>query len=75
MASASHPYSVRASNESRDHDHTVEADGFEAAALAYAESWSPADADEICVIVRERETGREQCFCVHIGAGEAEPCA
>jgi hypothetical protein len=74
MAST-HPYSVRASNESRDHGHTVEADDFEAAAIAYTESWSPADADEVSVIVRERETGREQCFCVHIGTNEAEPCA
>lgn len=74
MAST-HPYAVRASNESRDHGHTVEAEDFEAAAIAFAESWSPDDADDVSVIVRERETGREQCFRVHIGAGEAEPCA
>jgi hypothetical protein len=52
------------------------AKSFEEAALEFTEVWHPsADAEgEVQVIVLDRETGREQCFIVDVGAGDAAPC-
>ena len=45
---------------------------FEAAALAFAEAWTPDD--QLAVIVCEVETGHERCFRLDLEAGEAAPC-
>jgi len=70
-------YSAYAAHDAARHCHaTSEAASFEEAALDFVDRWHPAaDADgEVTVIVLDRQTGREQCFTVDIGAGAAEPC-
>lgn len=62
----------------RRHDrhsgHVVaDADDFHEAALAFAERWSDAEPD-LSVIVKDCETGEEQCFVVRLDEDEAEPC-
>lgn len=54
----------------------IAASSFEEAALGYLEAaHPPADEDgELAVIVRERDSGREQCFRVDLAGGGAEPC-
>ena len=53
-----------------------QARSFTEAALEFVEAWHPsADSDgEVTVIVIDHASGREQCLCVDIGAGRAEPC-
>lgn len=52
-----------------------DAASFHDAALAFAERQAaPADDGEISVIVKDFETGEEQCFVVHLDNGEADPC-
>jgi hypothetical protein len=51
------------------------ADSFHEAAIAFAERAAAAEADgALSVIVKDCETGEEQCFVVHLDEGEAEPC-
>ena len=52
------------------------AEGFEDAALSYLEtSHPPADAEgEVVLIVRDGDTGREQCFRLDLETGRSEPC-
>ena len=52
-----------------------DADTFHDAAIAFAERQVHVDEDgAVSVIVKDCETGEEQCFVVHLDAGEAEPC-
>ncbi len=69
-------YRVHALHDARSHAHEVRGPSFEAAALAFVEDWHPAPDDEgdIALIVRDQQTGREQCFRIDVGTGEAAPC-
>lgn len=48
----------------------------EAAAVAFFEGWAPADEDDedIAVIVREIDSGREHCFRIDTETGRTKPC-
>jgi hypothetical protein len=70
-------FTAYAAHDSARHCHAAPgATSYEEAALEFVEAWHPAaDADgEVTVIVLDHATGREQCFTVDVGAGEAEPC-
>jgi len=63
------------------HDHRAggcmihDAESFHDAAIAYAERAAPADPEDVlAVIVRDCESGEEQCFVVHLDDGQATPC-
>lgn len=61
----------------RSHGHSVQAGSFEAAAVAYVETWAPPlDGDnDIRVFVQDPLDGVEHCFTLDLGAGgEPEPC-
>lgn len=51
-----------------------DAESFHDAAIAYAERHPATAVGELSVIVKDCETGEEQCFVVHLDEGEAEPC-
>jgi hypothetical protein len=70
-------FAAYAADDGARHCHAAPAArSFEEAALEFVEAWHPAaDADgEVTVIVVDAQSGREQCFCVDIGASEAAPC-
>ena len=70
-------FAAYAADEGPRHCHAApEASNFEEAALEFTELWHPAAGEdgEVTVIVLDRSTGREQCFTVDLGAGEAAPC-
>jgi len=70
-------FTAYAAHDGARHCHAAPgARSFEEAALEFVEAWHPAaDAEgEVRVIVLDAETGREQCFTVDVGHGEAEPC-
>lgn len=75
MPTTDRAYCVHALHDAR-HAHEVKGDSFEAAALAFVEDWHPAADDEgdVSLIVRDQETGREQCFHIDIDTGAAAPC-
>ena len=54
----------------------VEESSFEAAAVAYVEDFHPpVDGDnEVSVIVRDLNDGREHCFRIDMDSGEAASC-
>lgn len=71
-----HRYFAYAEGVGRAHGHVIEAPSFEAAAVGYTEIYAPpvyAD-DEIRVFVAELDGGREHCFVIDLGDGQAEPC-
>jgi hypothetical protein len=70
------PYTVRAPHLHGHHARTLEEPTPEAAAVAYAEDFAhgPDDEDVLTLIVRDVETGREQCFRVDTETGETAPC-
>ena len=76
MPSTLRRFAVHAAHESRDHGHHVEGDSFEEAAVAFVETWHPgADAEgDVSVIVREDESGHEQCFRIDVETGATNPC-
>ena len=59
------------------HARILQEASFEAAAVAYAEDLltPPEEGDEVSLIVRELETGREHCFRVDLATGGTEACA
>ncbi|HEY9219070.1 MAG TPA: DUF5961 family protein [Phenylobacterium sp.] len=63
-------------NDGRSHGHSVEAQSFAEAAMAFAEVWHPEpdDAGEVTVIVLDQESGEQQCYVVDLAHGEVEPC-
>lgn len=68
------PFTVRAHHG--HHARPIDEPSPEAAALAYLEAFAH-DADEdqtVAVIVRDDDTGREQCFRVDLSTGETAPC-
>lgn len=66
-------YYVHVSGEARHTCEPVHAEGFEAAAVLYAESQADA-AGELRLIVVDAATNEQQCFTLDLDAGEAEPC-
>jgi hypothetical protein len=71
------PFTVRARHLHGHHDgRSVDEPSPEAAALAYLEDFAhDADDDQaVSVIVRDDDTGREQCFRVDLETGETAPC-
>ncbi|ADG12042.1 hypothetical protein B7G68_18520 [Caulobacter segnis] len=70
------PYTVRARHLHGGHARRVDEPTAEAAAVAYLEDFGhDADQDEaVSLIVRDQDTGREQCFRVDLATGETEPC-
>jgi hypothetical protein len=72
---AARNFYVHDRNAGRQTGHLVrEAEDFHEAAVAFAEDWATEEAGDLSVIVKDCETGEEQCFVVHLGEGEAEPC-
>ncbi|MNU25339.1 hypothetical protein D3C71_136800 [compost metagenome] len=76
IEAAQHRYFAYAEGVGRAHGHVIEAPSFEAAAVGYTEIYAPpVDADdEIRVFVAELDGGREHCFVIDLGDGQAEPC-
>ncbi len=71
-----HRYFAYADGVGRAHGHVIEATSYEAAAVGYAEAYSPpVDGDnEIRIFVTSLDEGEEHCFTVDLGDGGAEPC-
>ena len=61
-------------DDGRHSGHVVDGEDFHDAALLFAEQWAAADPAEVSVIVKDCESGEEQCFVVHLDEGDAEPC-
>ena len=70
-----HIFRVHARHVAAHHARTLQAPTFEAAAVAYVEDLHelPGDAEEINVIVREVESGREHSFRVYLENGNILP--
>lgn len=72
------PFIVRARHLHGHHARALDEPSPEAAALAYLEDFAhdpdPGEDDAVAVIVRDQETGREQCFRVDLSTGETAPC-
>ena len=67
-------FTVRARHLHGHHARSVDEANPEAAAVAYLEDFAH-DADEdVSVIVRDDDTGREQCFRVDLETGQTEAC-
>lgn len=70
------PYFAFAETD-RAHGHTLEAAGFEAAAVEFAERYTPAgdnEDDGVRIFVRRLDDGVEHCFVIHLGQGDPERC-
>lgn len=50
------------------------AEDFHDAALLFAERWAAAEPSEVAVVVKDCDSGEEQCFVVHLDDGDVEPC-
>lgn len=76
MPSSLRQFAVHAAHENRDQGHHVEGESFEAAAVAFVDAWHPTvDAEgDVAVIVREADSGHEQCFRIDVETGETRPC-
>jgi hypothetical protein len=70
------PFTVRARHLHGHHARSLDESSPEAAAVAYLEDFGhDPDADEtVAVIVRDDDTGREQCFRVDLATGETAAC-
>jgi Family of unknown function (DUF5961) len=70
------PYTVRARHLHGGHARPVDEPTAEAAAVAYLEDFGhdPVDDEAISLIVRDQDTGHEQCFRVDLSTGRTEPC-
>jgi hypothetical protein len=62
--------------ESRGEGHMVpDAATPHEAALAFLEHWAPANDGEVSVIVKDCETGRQECFRLDVDSGDVAPCS
>lgn len=72
------PFTVRARHLHGHHARSLDEPSPEAAAVAYLEDFGHDPAEDegeaVAVIVRDDETGREQCFRVDLETGETEAC-
>ena len=75
------PFIVRAQHMHGHHARLIDETSPEAAAIAYVEDFAHdiPDADagggDLAILVRDEDTGREQCFRVDLATSETEPCA
>ena len=69
-------YYAYADGVGRGHGHVIEAGSHEAAAIGYAEIYSPpVDSDgDVKIIVTSLDEGREHCFTVDLSEGDARSC-
>lgn len=69
-------FRVHARHTDRHAARYVEEASFEAAAVAYVETFSPPVTDEpdISVIVHDVASGHEHCFRIDLETGDAAPC-
>ena len=69
-------FSVHAEHMDRHHARLVAETSFEAAAAAYVEDLVPTDGDppDLRILVRDLDTGRQHCFVIDLGSGEAAAC-
>lgn len=74
MPDAPRRYYVHDCARERGSGRVAAADDFHEAAIAFAEECPHAEAGELRLIVRDCETGREQCFVVDLAQHAAEPC-
>lgn len=78
MSAAAEPrrFLVHPCHERAEGHVVADASDFHEAALIFVERWGPAaDAeDEVSLIVCDCETGRQECFRIDLGTGEAAPC-
>lgn len=65
-----------AEHAGRAHGHLIEAASYEAAAVGYAELYSPApeDGGEVRILVAGVDDHRRHCFLIDLGDETAEPC-
>lgn len=70
------PFTVRARHLHGHHARAVDEPSPEAAAVAYLEDFAhdPEDDAPVAIIVRDQDTGREQCFRVDLATGQTTPC-
>lgn len=70
------PYTVRARHLHGHHGRSFDDPSPESAVTAYLEDFAfdPDDEGALSLIVRDEETGREQCFRVDLVTGATEPC-
>lgn len=70
------PFTVRALHLHGHHARPIDEPSPEAAAIAYVEDFAhDAEGDDLSILVRDDETGREQCFRIDLETGETTPCA
>lgn len=77
MADAgSHRFTVRPRHLHGGHARAVREPTAEAAAVAFLEDFGhdPDDDATVSLIVRDEDSGREQCFRVDLSTGETRPC-
>ncbi|MDP1601100.1 DUF5961 family protein [Phenylobacterium sp.] len=76
VAGETRPFRVHARHVDGHQARIIEEASFEAAAVAYVEDFHPpVDADnEVSVIVRDLDDGREHCFRIDLDSGDAAPC-
>lgn len=69
-------FTVRARHLHGHHARSLDEPSPEAAAVAYLEEFAhdPDEDEAVSVIVRDEDTGREQCFRVDLATGETAPC-
>ncbi len=69
-------FSVHTDPLDSHHGRVLEETSFEAAAVAYIETFHPplTDEAEISVVVREINTGHQHCFRIDLNSGETAPC-
>jgi hypothetical protein len=75
-ASALRRYCVHLATDGAAGAQTLEATGFESAALVFVEgqhAFGDTD-DALTLYVEDLETGQRQCFQIDLSTGEAEPC-
>jgi len=69
------PFTVRALHLHGHHARPIDEPSPEAAAIAYVEDFAhDGDDGALALIVRDEDTGREQCFRVDLATGETQPC-
>jgi hypothetical protein len=71
---AEHKYVVHQKSDGRARP--INGSSFEDAALIYLEEFHPPAnrSGEVMLIVRQTESGREQCFRIEVSSGRTAPC-
>ncbi len=74
LDAAPRKFRVHARHLETHHARIVEEPSFEAAALAYIEDFTPSEAVEVRIIVRDMDSGHEHCFLIDLETGDASAC-